>query len=115
MEKDPNKRYQNTSEIISALGVETNSSPVRGVGPMSSEGGSEIQRDAPIPTGKDWRRQGRYTVLGLIGKNDRSGLSWKVQAGADEVVIVSDYGVFELDDTRGAGLIFDAAALATNA
>ena len=33
---------------------------------------------------------------------------------ADEVVIVSDYGVFELDDTRGAGLKFDAAALATN-
>ena len=33
---------------------------------------------------------------------------------ATEVVITSDYGVFELDDTRGAGLIFDAAALATN-
>ncbi len=32
-----------------------------------------------------------------------------------ELVITSDYGVFELDDTRGAGLIFDAAALATNA
>ena len=31
-----------------------------------------------------------------------------------EVVITSDYGVFELDDSRGAGLIFDAAALATN-
>ena len=33
---------------------------------------------------------------------------------ATEVVITSDYGVFELDDSRGAGLIFDAAALATN-
>ena len=32
-----------------------------------------------------------------------------------ELVITSDYGVFELDDTRGAGLIFDAAAIATNA
>ena len=92
MEKDPDKRYQNVSEIISALGVETNSRPTRGGAPMASEGGSEIQRDDPIPTGKDWRRQGRYTVLGLIGKNDRSGLSWKVQAGADEVVIVRKNG-----------------------
>ncbi len=33
---------------------------------------------------------------------------------ATEVVMTSDYGVFELDDTKGAGLIFDAAALATN-
>jgi hypothetical protein len=33
---------------------------------------------------------------------------------ATEVVMTADYGVFELDDTRGAGLIFDAAALATN-
>jgi hypothetical protein len=31
-----------------------------------------------------------------------------------EVVITSDYGVFELDDTKGAGLKFDSAALATN-
>ena len=33
---------------------------------------------------------------------------------ATEVVITSDYGVFELDDSRGAGLIFDAAALSTS-
>ena len=33
---------------------------------------------------------------------------------ATEVVMTADYGVFELDDSRGAGLIFDAAALATN-
>jgi len=33
---------------------------------------------------------------------------------ADEVVIVSDYGVFELDDTRGAGLKFRSDALPTN-
>ncbi len=33
---------------------------------------------------------------------------------ATEVVITSDYGVFELDDSRGAGLKFASAALATN-
>ena len=33
---------------------------------------------------------------------------------ATEVVMTSDYGVFELDDTRGAGITFDVAALATN-
>ena len=33
---------------------------------------------------------------------------------ATEVIIIADYGVFELDDSRGAGLIFDAAVLATN-
>ena len=31
-----------------------------------------------------------------------------------EVVITSDYGVFELDDSRGAGITFDVTALATN-
>ena len=33
---------------------------------------------------------------------------------ATEVVMTADYGVFELDDTRGAGITFDVAALATN-
>ena len=33
---------------------------------------------------------------------------------ATEVVMTSDYGVFELDDSKGAGFILDAAALATN-
>ena len=33
---------------------------------------------------------------------------------ATEVVITADYGVFELDDTRGAGITFDVTALATN-
>jgi len=33
---------------------------------------------------------------------------------ATEVVITSDYGVFELDDSRGAGITFDVAALVTN-
>ena len=28
---------------------------------------------------------------------------------ATEVVITSDYGVFELDDTRGAGMMYTAA------
>lgn len=31
-----------------------------------------------------------------------------------ELVLTSDYGVFELDDTRGAGITFDVTALATN-
>ena len=33
---------------------------------------------------------------------------------ATEVVITAYYGVFELDDTRGAGITFDVTALATN-
>ena len=33
---------------------------------------------------------------------------------ATEVVMTADYGVFELDDSRGAGVTFDIAALATN-
>ena len=33
---------------------------------------------------------------------------------ATEVVMTSDYGVFELDDSRGAGLQYDIAAIATN-
>jgi len=32
---------------------------------------------------------------------------------ATEVVMTSDYGVFELDDTRGAGLTYDISALGT--
>ena len=34
---------------------------------------------------------------------------------ATEVILTSDYGVFELDDTRGAAMFFDATAPATNA
>ena len=33
---------------------------------------------------------------------------------ATEVVMTADYGVFELDDTRGAGVTFDVTALATD-
>ena len=33
---------------------------------------------------------------------------------ATEVVITADYGVFELDDTRGAGITFDVTALDTD-
>ena len=33
---------------------------------------------------------------------------------ATEVVMTADYGVFELDDTRGAGVTFDIQALASN-
>ena len=34
---------------------------------------------------------------------------------ATEIVLTADYGVFELDDTKGAGLTYDAAAPTTNA
>ena len=30
---------------------------------------------------------------------------------ATEIVMTADYGVFELDDTRGAGLTYDISAL----
>ena len=33
---------------------------------------------------------------------------------ATEVVMTADYGVFELDDTRGAGITFDVTTLATD-
>jgi hypothetical protein len=33
---------------------------------------------------------------------------------ATEVIMTSDYGVFELDDSKGAGITFDVADLATN-
>ena len=33
---------------------------------------------------------------------------------ATEVIMTSDYGVFELDDSRGAGVTFDVATLASN-
>ena len=32
---------------------------------------------------------------------------------ATEVVLTADYGVFELDDSRGAGLTYDISALGT--
>ena len=34
---------------------------------------------------------------------------------ATEINVVSDYGVFELDDTLGAGMVYDAAAPSTSA
>ena len=34
---------------------------------------------------------------------------------ATEIVITADYGVFELDDTRGAAMTYDAAAPSTSA
>ena len=51
--------------------------------------------DEPEPTGRDWRRQGRYTVLGEVGKDDRQGFRRNVQAGADEVVIIRKNGEIE--------------------
>ena len=91
MEKDPKDRYQNMVEIISALEVSADQSTARRVALIDQNGEGEVQVD-PDRSRKDWRRQGEYTVLGEIDKDDRTGLSWKVQAEADEVVIVRKNG-----------------------
>ena len=95
MEKDPENRYQNAQEVASALGAlsEAPARGARGAAPMGQQVMAEP--DEPEPTGRDWRRQGRYTVVGEIGKDDRQGFTRNVQAGADEVVIVRKNGEIE--------------------
>ena len=41
---------------------------------------------------KDWRKQGKYTVVGKVDSDDVSGLRHHVQASADEVVVVRKNG-----------------------
>ena len=77
MEKDPKDRYQNMVDIISALEVSADQSTARRVALIDQNGEGEVQVD-PDRSRKDWRRQGEYTVLGEIDKDDRTGLSWKV-------------------------------------
>ena len=50
----------------------------------------------------------------LVSVDTRTERQRDASLRATEVVMTADYGVFELDDTRGAPLTFDAAALATN-
>ena len=78
-------------EVISALEVSADQSTAKRVALIDQNSEGEVQVD-PDRSRKDWRRQGEYTVLGEIDKDDRTGLSWKVQAEADEVVIVRKNG-----------------------
>ena len=91
MEKDPKDRYQNMVEVISALEISADQSTAKRLALIGQNDEGEVQVD-PDRSRKDWRRQGEYTVLGEIDKDDRTGLSWKVQAEADEVVIVRKNG-----------------------
>ena len=50
----------------------------------------------------------------LVSVDTRTERQRDASLRATEVVMTADYGVFELDDSRGAPLTFDAAALATN-
>ena len=94
MEKDPDARYQSAQEIVSALkGLSERpiSRGARGAAQIGQQG-AQIESEDPAPTGRDWRRLGRYTVLGEIGRDDRQGIRRHVQVGADEVVIVRKNG-----------------------
>ena len=95
MEKEPDNRFQNAQEVASALGAlsEAPARAARGAASMGQQ--SHAEPDEPEPTGRNWRRQGRYTVVGEIGKDDRQGFTRDVQAGADEVVIVRKNGEIE--------------------
>ena len=93
MEKDPADRYQNAAELATVLRRLSEGSGARGAAPMpGGQGQLPSAPEEPAPTGRDWRRVGRYTVLGEIGPDDRQGLRRHVQAGADEVVIVRKNG-----------------------
>ncbi|MCL0055367.1 protein kinase [Dehalococcoidia bacterium] len=95
MEKDPGDRYQNAQEVASALRA-LSDSPSRVASGAAAMGQQDLSDPGePEPTGRDWRRQGRYTVLGEVGKDDRQGFRRNVQAGADEVVIIRKNGEIE--------------------
>ncbi len=92
MEKDPADRYQNAAELATAL-RRLSGGRARGAAPIpGGQGQPLLELEEPAPTGRDWRRMGRYTVLGEIGPDDRRGMRRQVQAGADEVVIVRKNG-----------------------
>ena len=92
LEKNPDNRYQNVDEIIFALNALSGAptSNVRAAG--QTQGSPPVEETEEIPTGRNWRRQGKYTVLGKIGKDDRNGFRQRVQANADEIVIVRKNG-----------------------
>ena len=49
----------------------------------------------------------------LVSVDTRTERQRDASLRATEVVMTADYGVFELDDSRGAGLTYDASALST--
>jgi len=56
------------------------------------------------------------SALGVLKSVDtRTERQRDASMRATEIVITADYGVFEIDDSRGAALTFDATAPATNA
>ena len=64
LEKDPDNRYQNVDEIIFALNAlsGTPASSVRAAG-QAQKSPTVPETKGEISTGRDWRRQGRYTFL----------------------------------------------------
>jgi len=56
--------------------------------------------------------KGAMAVLTSVGTKTEQERDASMRA--TEIVMVSDYGVFELDDSRGAGVTFDINALASN-
>ena len=74
MEKDPADRYQSADELASAL-RKLSGGKARGAAPIPGQGQLPLGIEEPAPTGRDWRRQGRYTVLGEIGPDDRGCLA----------------------------------------
>ena len=54
-------------------------------------------------------------MVALISVKERTERQRDASLRATEIVITSDYGVFELDDSRGAPMTYDIAAPATNA
>ena len=55
----------------------------------------------------------KTAVAVLKSVDSRSERQRDASLRATEVVLTSDYGVFELDDSRGAGVKFDVSALST--
>ena len=54
-------------------------------------------------------------MVALISVKERTERQRDASLRATEIVITSDYGVFELDDSRGAPMTYDIDAAATNA
>ena len=94
MEKDPENRYQSAADLATALRTLSNQPETHGARAAASMGSVQTEPEVAeeAPTGRDWRRQGKYTVLGEIGKDDRKGFRRHVQAGADEVVVIRKNG-----------------------
>jgi hypothetical protein len=57
----------------------------------------------------------KTAMAALVSVETRTERQRDASLRATEVVMTSDYGVFELDDSRGAGITFDVTTLATNA